>query len=81
MSKARAWPRAWQMPGPRAAQNLQMPHPEPERAKLARKIEELRENVKTASDTANHFKNFPTVDSAFGNDFILSFPRLFRLIH
>ena len=55
--------------------------PEPERVKLARQIEELRENVKTASDTANHFKNFPTVDSAFGNDFILSFPRLFRLVH
>ena len=27
MSKAREWPRGWQMPGPRAAQNLQMPHP------------------------------------------------------
>ena len=26
-SKARGWPRGWQMPGPRAAQNLQMPHP------------------------------------------------------
>ena len=23
----------------------------------------------TASDIANHFKNFPTVDSAFGDDF------------
>ena len=26
MSKAWEWPRGWQMPGPRAAQNLQMPH-------------------------------------------------------
>ena len=26
MSKAREWPRGWQMPGPRAVQNLQMPH-------------------------------------------------------
>ena len=25
MSKAREWPRGWQMPGPRAVQNLQMP--------------------------------------------------------
>ena len=23
----RKWPRGWQMPGPRAVQNLQMPHP------------------------------------------------------
>ena len=27
MSKAREWPRGWQMPGPQAAQNLQMPQP------------------------------------------------------
>ena len=27
MSKAQEWPRGWQMPGPRAAQNLQMSHP------------------------------------------------------
>ena len=27
MSKARAWPRGWQMPGPRATQNYQMPAP------------------------------------------------------
>ena len=27
------------------------------------------ENGETASDAGNHFKNFPTVDSAFGNDF------------
>ena len=27
MSKAREWPGGWQMPGPRAVQNLQMPHP------------------------------------------------------
>ena len=27
MSKAQEWPRGWQMPGPRAVQNLQMPHP------------------------------------------------------
>ena len=27
MSKAREWPWGWQMPGPRAVQNLQMPHP------------------------------------------------------
>ena len=27
MSKAREWPRGWQMPGPRAVQNLQMPRP------------------------------------------------------
>jgi len=26
-SKAWGWPRGWQMPGPWAAQNLQMPHP------------------------------------------------------
>ena len=25
--KAREWPRGWQMPGLRAAQTLQMPHP------------------------------------------------------
>ena len=25
MSKAREWPRGWQIPGPRAVQNLQMP--------------------------------------------------------
>ena len=39
------------------------------KAKLARQVEELRENGETASDTANHFKNFPTVDSAFGDGF------------
>ena len=39
------------------------------KAKLARQIEELRENRETASDAANHFENFPTVDSAFGDDF------------
>ena len=38
-------------------------------AKLAREIEELRENGETTSDAANHFKNLPTVDSAFGHDF------------
>ena len=41
-------------------------------AKLARQIEEVRENGETASNAANHFKNFPTVnDSAFnfGDDF------------
>ena len=27
MSKARGWPRGWQMPAPRAVQNLQIPHP------------------------------------------------------
>ena len=27
MSKARGWPRGWQMPVPRAVQNLQIPHP------------------------------------------------------
>ena len=27
VSKARLWPRGWQMPGPRAVQNLQLPHP------------------------------------------------------
>ena len=27
MSKAQEWPRGWQMPSPRAAQNLQMSHP------------------------------------------------------
>ena len=26
VSKAKEWPRGWQMPGPRAAQNLLMPH-------------------------------------------------------
>ena len=39
------------------------------KAKLERQIEELRENGENASDAANHFKNFPTVDSAFGDDF------------
>ena len=29
MSKAREQPRGWQMPGPRAAQNLQMPRNSP----------------------------------------------------
>ena len=32
MSKARGWPWGWQMPGPRAAQNLQMPHPGTDKA-------------------------------------------------
>ena len=27
MSIPRDWPRGWQMPGPWAAQHLQMPHP------------------------------------------------------
>ena len=27
MWKAREWPQGWQMPGPQAVQNLQMPHP------------------------------------------------------
>ena len=27
VSKAREWPAGWQMSGPRAVQNLQMPHP------------------------------------------------------
>ena len=39
------------------------------KAKLAIQIKELMENGETASDAGNHFKNFPTVDSAFGNDF------------
>ena len=39
------------------------------KAKLARQIEELWENGETASDEANHFKNFPTVDLAFGGGF------------
>ena len=39
------------------------------KAKLERQIEELKENAENASDAANHFKNFPTVDSAFGDDF------------
>ena len=39
------------------------------KAKLARQIKELRENGEAASDAANHFKNFPTVDSTFGDDF------------
>ena len=39
------------------------------KAKLERQIEELRDNGENASDAANHFKNFPTVDSAFGDDF------------
>ena len=34
-----------------------------------RQSEELRENGETASDAANNFKNFPTIDSAFGDDF------------
>ena len=32
MSIPRDWPRGWQMPGPRAAQNLQMPHPGTDKA-------------------------------------------------
>ena len=36
------------------------------KAKLERQIEGLRENGETASDAANHFKNFLAVDSAFG---------------
>ena len=39
------------------------------KAKLARQIEELWENGETASDAANHFKNFPTVDLAFCDGF------------
>ena len=39
------------------------------KAKLARQIEELRENGETVSDAANYFKNFPTVDLAFGDGF------------
>ena len=27
VSKTRGWPLGWQMPGPRAVQDLQMPHP------------------------------------------------------
>ena len=49
------------------------------KAKLVRQNEELRENGETVSDWANHLKNFPTVDSAFGDDFtVLS---TFILIH
>ena len=29
----------------------------------------MKENGETASDAANHFKNFFTVDSAFDDDF------------
>ena len=49
--------------------------PDPERsftkAKLARRPrnEEQRENGETASDAANHFRNYSTVDSAFGDGF------------
>ena len=32
MSKAWEWPRGWQMPRPRAAQNLQMPYPGTDKA-------------------------------------------------
>ena len=32
MSKAREWSRGWQMPGPRAGQNLQTPHPGTDKA-------------------------------------------------
>ena len=32
MSKAREWPRGWQMPGPRGVQNLQLPHPGTDKA-------------------------------------------------
>ena len=32
MSKAREWPGGWQMPGPRAVENLQMPHPRTDKA-------------------------------------------------
>ena len=39
------------------------------KAKLARQIEELRVKGENGGDAANHFKNFPTVDSAFGDDF------------
>ena len=39
------------------------------KAKLARQIEELWENKETASDAANHFKYFPTVDLAFCDGF------------
>ena len=38
------------------------------KAKLGRQIEEPRENG-DPRDAANHFKNFPTVDSAFVDDF------------
>ena len=37
------------------------------KAKLGRQIEEPRENG-NPRDVANHFKNFPTVDSAFVDD-------------
>ena len=39
------------------------------KAKLARQIEELWENGETASDAANHFKIFPTVDLEFCDGF------------
>ena len=32
MSKAQELPRGWPMPGPRAVQNLQMPHPGTDKA-------------------------------------------------
>ena len=41
------------------------------KAKLVRQNEELRENGETTSDAAHHFKNFPTVDSAFGDNFTI----------
>ena len=53
------------------------------KAKLARRqIEELRANGETASDAANPFKNFPTVDSAFGDVFtvLLTFVSRLRML-
>ena len=38
-------------------------------ARQWRNNEELRKNGETVSDVANHFKNFPTVHSAIGDDF------------
>ena len=59
---------------PASNENLKIYDHDPERiflykAKLARQIEELRENGETESDAANYFKNFPTADSAFGDGF------------
>ena len=59
---------------PASNENPKVHDHDPERiflhkAKLARQIEELRENGETASDTANHFKNFPTIDLAIGGGF------------
>jgi len=49
------------------------------KAKLVRQNEELRENGETVSDAAHHLKNFPTVYSAFGDDFTIL--TTFVLIH